>query len=185
VEIKNQPYGDGWGPSGSDEIPIYYRTQVQWYLDALGLDEAWVSVLIRGSDYREYRIAYDLHDSMLMRAAAEEFMDSIRDGIRPDIDGHSETYRLVREAHPGIDERDVELDPDLAESYSHAIALTDAAATEKTYWTARVLDALGDGRNAMCDGQRIAYRKPGRGGSVALCPVRATTEHATIRGVAA
>lgn len=60
-----------WGPSQADEIvdgrlgksehriPVYYETQVQWYLGVTGASICYVAVLIGGSDFRIYRVERD------------------------------------------------------------------------------------------------------------------------------
>ncbi len=62
VEVKTARYDDNWdaGP------PVYYQTQVQWYLDVLNLDTAYVVVLISGSDYREFVVTRDRDDVTFM-----------------------------------------------------------------------------------------------------------------------
>lgn len=48
-----------WGEPGTDEIPDYYLTQVQWYLGMLDPEEynsADVPVLIGGNDFRIYHV---------------------------------------------------------------------------------------------------------------------------------
>lgn len=56
-----------WGPSQLDEIqtgiveseheiPLWYETQVQWYLGITGADICYVAVLIGGNDFRVYEV---------------------------------------------------------------------------------------------------------------------------------
>lgn len=59
-----------WGPSQENEIiagtvmsdhkiPIYYETQVQWYLGVTGATTAYVAVLLGGQDFRIYCVERD------------------------------------------------------------------------------------------------------------------------------
>ena len=48
-----------WGDSGSQVFPLMHRYQVQWYMWICRLDYAYISVLIGGNDYREYRVDYN------------------------------------------------------------------------------------------------------------------------------
>jgi hypothetical protein len=90
------------------------------YLDVLGLTVAHVPVLIAGSDYREYVVTYD-DDAKVGRDAAEAFIASVRRDRRPPIDSHNQTYQVVRELHPDIDDVKVEIPMPLAEaSAAHA-----------------------------------------------------------------
>lgn len=61
---------DLWGPSQEAEIragevvtehkiPIYYETQVQWYLGLTGAKVCYVAVLIGGNDFRIYAVKPD------------------------------------------------------------------------------------------------------------------------------
>ena len=61
LEVKTaSPFAaKDWGEPGTDEIPEYYLTQVQWYLGLLPEDEyegADVPVLIGGNDFRIYKV---------------------------------------------------------------------------------------------------------------------------------
>src|SRR5690625_7631762 len=54
VKTDGQDDADTWGRNGTDEIPLYYRTQVQWYLDVLGLEWAHVADLTARQQLRYY-----------------------------------------------------------------------------------------------------------------------------------
>lgn len=159
VEAKFSMFGDGWGEPGTDEIPIYYRTQVLWYLDCLGVDVADVCVLVGGCDYREYQIRYDETEALQLRAAAEEFLETLRTGERPSIDAHSATYEVIREMHPEISDADVELDNELAQLYIDAKCAEKAAKEQATLATSLIADYMGNARQATWDGRTIARRQ--------------------------
>lgn len=165
VEVKYAPQSDGWGDEGTDEIPVYYRAQVQWQMDVFGFHEATVAVFFGGSgQYREYTVAYDPADVAVLRAKAVEFLATIDTGRRPPIDGHDATYQVVREMHPDIEDRGVDLSPAVAGRYLEALAWLDAAETNKQQAVAEVLDEMGTGRRAFHRGEQIAMRIPGRAG---------------------
>lgn len=159
VEAKFSMFGDGWGEPGTDEIPVYYRTQVLWYLDVLGIPTADVCVLIGGCDYREYTLTYDETEALELRAAAEEFLHSIQVGERPSIDAHSATYDVIREMHPEIIPEGVELDEHLATLYIGAKTAEKAAKEAATFATSLVADAMGMAQRATWDGRTIASRQ--------------------------
>ena len=61
---------DQWGPSQEEEIvsgkivsdhkiPIYYETQVQWYLGVTGASVCFVAALLGGQDFRIYLVQRD------------------------------------------------------------------------------------------------------------------------------
>lgn len=59
LEIKTARSESDWGTEGTDEIPEYYRTQVQHYMTVLGAKVCDVAVLIGASDFRIYTVNTD------------------------------------------------------------------------------------------------------------------------------
>jgi putative phage-type endonuclease len=177
VEIKTTTSPEGWGPDGSDEVPVHYRCQVLWQQDTLGLHRpARLAVLILPYDYREYVIEYDPDDAKILRDAAERFLDDVRQGNRPDIDGADATYQTIRVQPVGREDRDVEIPFGLVCRWDDAYAAHQQASTELTKVRGEVLDWIGDGYRAVCEGRRIAYRTVNPDGStLALQPYRSTT----------
>lgn len=172
LEVKTAHTMDGWkwGKTGSDDIPVYYRSQCLWYMDALGLTNCYLIVLIGGSDDREYLIPYHPDDAQLLRDAGEEFMESIRNGDRPPIDGSDNTYATVRELHPDIDGTEKEIDPELAAMYRSSCVRLDDAKHEKQMYAGRILDEMGTAQYAVSDGKRIAQRVTKTGSQPFLRP---------------
>jgi putative phage-type endonuclease len=177
LEVKTDRNADDWGTEGTDEVPVYYLCQARWQLDTFGWDRCHLVVLIAGSEYREYVVDYDAQDAALMRAEALRFLASIEMGIPPDIDSHEATYRAVRELHPDIDGTDVEVSPEIASDYLLACAGLAEMEDQKRQATARLAAAMGSARRAVCNGERVAIRVPGRnGGTPHLRPARGATE---------
>jgi len=159
LEIKTALRADDWGTSGSDEIPIYYRTQVMHYMDTLGIEEFILAVLFLSSwSYREYRITYDARDAQVMRDAGIAFMDSLVTGVPPDLDDHEETYKTVMALAEGRSGEKVEIPASLAVAYNGACAKYTEAVSEKRFASSRVLAAIGTGKQATCNGLAIATR---------------------------
>lgn len=177
VEAKYSMFGDGWGEPGTDEIPIYYRPQVLWYGDVLGLDRIDVCVLIGGCDYREYTITYDPVEAAELRAAAEEFLHSIEVGDRPNIDEHSATYQVIREMHPLIDEADVDLDDELAALYIASRVDLEVATAAEQQARSLIADAMGNAKRAIWDGRTIASRQARGDGTPYVVAARNLTKH--------
>ncbi|MBB1252880.1 YqaJ viral recombinase family protein [Streptomyces sp. OF3] len=172
-EAKTAATADGWGPSGSDEVPVHYRCQVTWQQDTLGLfAPAHLAVLIGGSDYREYVIEYHEADARLLRSAAEEFLASVRDGVRPPIDDSEVTYRTVKAQPAGRDDVDVEIPAELGDRYLDAVEQHRIAEAAKRQAAAEVLDQIGTGYRAVTAGRRIAYRTVRDGRTHSLTPYR-------------
>jgi len=172
-EAKTSPYGEGWGPAGSDEIPIYYRAQVLWQLDTVGLDMCHVAVLIGGCDYREFEIPAEPDEAAYMRDRARAFLDSIDAGKRPAIDGHEQTYRVVKQLPDGVEDDSVDVGPLLADRYRTAGEVAKAAAAELSEARSLLLDRMGNSLRAEALGERIAYRTTHPDGTTrALQPAR-------------
>lgn len=172
VEAKTSRDAEGWGEEDTDEVPVYYRAQVRWYLDALGLTTARIAVLISGSEYREYTVTADPADAQLMRERATTFLATIRDGVRPDIDGHTATYQAIKELPDGLDDIDVQIEPGLRDRYFTALDALKAAETEKRHAAGLVLDQIGTGRRAVVALQKVATRTVRDGRTYALQPAR-------------
>lgn len=159
LEVKTAYDLTGWGPEGTDEIPVYYRTQVLWQMDVLGVRSAFVALLSGGSNYREYEITYDSNDVAIMRDAAEAFWQSVLDGVRPDLDAHDATTRVMKDLHPDVEDVNVTIAADLADEYRAAREAYAAAELRKKTAENRMRDAIGDGKRAvLADGTRVATR---------------------------
>lgn len=172
LEVKTSRFGDGFGPSGSDEIPIQYRCQVQWYLDVLDLPTAYVAVLIGGNEYREYRIEADREDQAALREAGAAFWASLATDHEPPVDCSFATYEAIRARHPEIDGEDVEINPALYGSYVLTKADAESAADAHRQVKSELLKAIGTARRALVGGTPVLRRQPGRGGSVSLYPIK-------------
>jgi predicted phage-related endonuclease len=167
LEIKTdgQDEGDTWGKSGTDEIPLYYRTQIQWYMDTLGLEVAHVAVLTARLEFRHYVVRYDETDARILRFRAEQFLDSLMFNEPPAFDGADSTYQTVRELHPRIDGMDIELRFDEAAAYCSAKNALKAAEEREQYERTVLLDRMGTKRRARYLGMTIATRQSRNGGA--------------------
>lgn len=105
-----------WGESQEDEIkagkivtehriPLYYETQVQWYMRLTGVKTCYVAVLIGGNDFRMYKV--DRNEEAIT-AIVEKcrvfWFDFVKAGVAPepiDIDDIRHLYR--REVGPMVE----------------------------------------------------------------------------------
>jgi putative phage-type endonuclease len=179
VEIKTAASPDGWGPDGSDEFPVHYRCQVLWQQDTLGLRQpARLAVLILPYDYREYVVEYDDAEAKILRDAAERFLDDVRAGNRPPIDGATDTYRTIRVQPDGLEDRDVEIPTELVDRWDAAYAVAASSSAELTQVRGEVLDLIGNGKRAVCGDRRIAYRTVRDGHTHSLHPYTSSKDAA-------
>lgn len=169
LEIKTSVYGDGYGKSGTNTIPIYYRCQILWYMAVLGVREAHLAVLIGGYDFRTYFIEPDEGEIEFLIGAADKFIYDLEHDITPNIYGDNATLELVRKLDPEIDpEEKCMVDNELAEAYRNAIWNLKAAEIEKVRVDALIIDkARANHAKFIIDeqGETLARRqRPGNGG---------------------
>lgn len=124
VEIKTAARPDGWGDSGSAEIPAYIMCQIQHYLKVTEYDVWDLAVLIGNRDYRQYRIEPIEEIINQLVDTEQEFWDRVEAGVPPEPQWQSAaTTRLIKALYPGTNGQVVGL-TDLAQKY-HDV-LTDA-----------------------------------------------------------
>lgn len=105
-----------WGDSQEDEIkagkivtehriPLYYETQVQWYMRLTSVPVCYVAVLIGGNDFRMYKIC---RNEEAITAIVEKcrvfWFDYVKKGVAPepiDIDDIRHLYK--REVGPMLE----------------------------------------------------------------------------------
>lgn len=83
LEIKTARYPDGWGEPGSDQVPMHYLLQVQWYMAITSLPVADVAVLIGGNEFRLYEVPADPELHTTMQEAAADFWECVVTGTPP------------------------------------------------------------------------------------------------------
>lgn len=154
IEIKTARFPDDWAAG----VPLYYLTQVQWYLSTLGLQRAYVAVLIGGSDYREYEIEADNFQQQADIALVERFLESVENDQAPAWDGSESTYETVRRIHPDIQDDEVELG-DLGNQTLAAIEKEAEAKAEALKLKSQVLDTMGKAKRGLVDGQHLFSRQ--------------------------
>lgn len=160
VECKFALYDDHWGEPGTDQIPVWYRCQVQWYLDVFSLDTCYVEVFIGSQgQFREYVIHADADDQRLLREAATKFLAEVEQEQRPEIDAHDQTYAAIKELHPLIEPTTVDVPPDLAAGFCQAKAAEKAAKLAAQLATSRLADHMGNAKTARYIDQTIANRQ--------------------------
>lgn len=195
LEIKTSMSGYGWE---RDLCPVKYVAQLRWYLECFGLDYGYLVVLVALGDYREFLVPRDVTKPVVsmqtgaeewysvggqeMLDAVKEFYDSLPgqltpEGTPPPIDGGSDTYELLRERHPDIINKDVEVTVELADQLKAALEAEKAAIAEAQRMKNIVLDLLGKNRRAVIPTQDpkkpviVARRQSKNGGKPYLVTV--------------
>jgi len=116
-EAKTAARADGWGDSGTAEIPPYIMLQCQHYLAVTEYDLWDLAVLIGNRDFRMYRIKpiWDIIEQLI--DAETEFWDRVQHGVAPEPTWQAAaTTRLIKSMYPGTNGQVVRL-PDVAQKY--------------------------------------------------------------------
>lgn len=178
IEIKTAGDPDGWGDEGTDDIPPYYRAQVQWQLDTLGLRRCHVAVLLPFLRFRAYAVDYDPADAAFLVAEGRKFLDDLEHDVLPPIDGHTATYQAVCEMHPLIEDVKVDVPDDIARPYLDALSAEKDIAAEKRRAAALLLEHMGTARDAYYRSKRIASRQAKATDTTPyLCAAKGVADH--------
>ena len=154
LEIKTAKYPDDW----ADGVPLYYLTQVQWYMSCLGLPKAYVAVLIGGSDYREYEIPADSFQQQADIHLVEQFLAAVENDKAPDWDGSDSTYQTVRQMHPDIQDTELELG-ELGQELLKAQMNLSQVEKHANMLKSKVLATMGKAKYGLVNGQRVFSRQ--------------------------
>jgi putative phage-type endonuclease len=157
LEVKHPYSWDGFGEDGTDEIPVYYRVQLLWQMDVMGVGEGYLGAYCN-HQLRVYHLRRDDKDLAVMRAAGAAFWARLQAGDVPPVDEHTATLATLKQLHPSVQDFDVQVPLELAEGYRRARAAKARAAALVDRYEARVRAAIGDGRRAMYGKQLVASR---------------------------
>ena len=96
VEIKTAGYPTGWGEPGTDQVPMPYLFQVQWYMAITGYSVADIPVLIGGRDFRIYEVPEDAELQAMIIERCREFWALVQSGTPPAPVNYQDVIRLYR-----------------------------------------------------------------------------------------
>lgn len=168
-EGKISRFGDGFGKSGSNDIPLMYRCQLQQSMDVFGLNRWHLAVLIGGSEPREYVIEADPEDQRTLREAGRRFWESLSVGDEPPIDCSDMTYQAVRDLNPEIDrDHSIDLTSDLWAEYLEHKSEVDEHTAALTGVKSKILAAMGTARTARFAEVTVLRRQKSSTGSAYL-----------------
>lgn len=164
-EGKTARYPDGWGCTGTDEIPLHYRCQIQQSLDIFGLPRAYLAVLIGGNEPREYVIEADAEDQATLREAGAAFWASLQADTEPPIDCSDSTYEAARKLNPEID-KDAEIEiGDLWREFNSLAQMRDSYEDELRSVKSKILAAMGTARIAKSNDIPVLRRQMSSAGT--------------------
>lgn len=165
VEVKTARYEDGWDEK-TNTIPLHYKAQVLWYLQTFGFKHAYVVVLFAGSKLRTFEVDYNEFEADLNLDAVKQVKQFLDAGTMPDFSApFNSTLQTVREQHPDIDPDGKEELGDLYIHYANAVSDEARAVEHANHLKARVLDAMGNAKAGLYDGEVVVTRQARNGGT--------------------
>lgn len=178
-EAKTAAYEDDWivpaeGVMGTaDGVPVYYRCQVQWYLQIFGFTHAIVGVLFHGNKYREFEIFADEFEQDVNLQIVEQFKTEYLDTkTLPEFSApFTSTLQTVRELHPEIEDVAVELGP-IGSAYLSALEALSHAEDAVNLIKSEVLAMMKTARKGLVDGKLAVTRQSKKGGTPYLVNAR-------------
>jgi hypothetical protein len=111
-----------------------------------------------GFGYREYAVEYHEADVLLMRAAAQEFLASVREDRQPDVDSHKATGRRLRKLHPDLVDDWAPVPASYIRQYQAAARLKRAAEDRMRLNEHRIRRAMGAAAEGRVDGRKAVSR---------------------------
>lgn len=150
-----------------DQVPMYYLTQLQWYLFVANLQWGYFSVLIGGNKYRSTRIERDDELINLMVDRCRKFWEeNVLLQIPPQPDGTEASTRFLNEAYSAATpESQLELD-DETEEWTALMERLEEADTALKHWSEidaecknRIRERMKEAEVATLGGRPIATWK--------------------------
>lgn len=174
VEAKNSRFGDGFGPDGSDEVPVGYNIQVQHQMMVTGARLAYLIVLIGGNTCRLYKIDYSQEIVDEIIPVLKDFWTNyIEERLLPQPDfEHPATHRIVKQSVKLNPSLELDCEPgsplyDLAQRYELMRRVEKLAAGEKDSLKSQIrVHSQGAGLITFPDGTKITQKKQKRRGYV-------------------
>lgn len=104
-----------WGADDTDEVPIEYIAQVQWYMWIYNLQEAYIAALIGGNQYRQYHIT---RDDELIAMLAEKAQAFWQNHVIPRIPPNPQDGADAQKLYPSDNGDTAEADSDTLTAYA-------------------------------------------------------------------
>lgn len=161
---------DQWGPSQEAEIvkgavvsehkiPIYYETQVQWYLGVTGAAVCYVAALLGGQDFRIYRVE---RDEEVIAALQERCRTFWFEHVQKQVPPEPHTAEEVQKLFAKDDGEMVEATNDVAADIGELRNLTEqvkALEAEQKIVKDRICAALGEKTGFLIAGEKACTFK--------------------------
>lgn len=144
-----------------NDIPVYYRTQVEHYLAVTGLGTAYVAALIGGNRFVIREIHADKEMQEMLVAVEADFWRKVVNMERPEPDASDACRDLLDSVYRGGVSEQVIL-PDEAvewlELYNEACSLEEDAKEKKQLASNHLKEIMGDYNSAKCQGYTVSWK---------------------------
>ena len=181
LECKTATSRDGWGDTGTADVPAYVRAQVLWQMDTLGVDTGHVAVcFLPSGEFRSYTITHEdgckAHrpettvsclvciDIAAQREAGLEFYRRITGELpAPPVDGLTVTTKALQAVYAGLDDtQTAELLPGFVTTWENTRAAYRDAERAKTEADNYIREAMGTAATGTLDGKPVLRRQIGK-----------------------
>ena len=161
---------DQWGPSQEEEIvsgkvvsdhkiPIYYETQVQWYLGVTGASVCYVAALLGGQDFRIYLVQRDNEVITALQDQCSAFwFENVQKRIPPEPHTAEEVQKLFAKDDGEMIEATNDVAADIGElrNLTEQVKMLEA---EQKIVKDRICAALGEKTGFLIAGEKACTFK--------------------------
>lgn len=169
-KTANAFMADKWGPSQEDEIvsgkvvtehqiPLYYETQIQWYMAVTGIKKFYVAVLIGGQDFRMYEVQ---RDEDVIKAIVEKcrafWFEKVLANVAPDPINVDDIKKLYSRDNGELKEASNDEAADIGELRTIKEQIKELQEQEKAV-ASRVILAIGEKTGLTIGGQKAVTYK--------------------------
>lgn len=169
-KTANQFMAEQWGESQEDEIvnglvvtehkiPIYYETQVQWYLGVTGCDICYVAVLLGGQDFRIYAVKRDEEVIKALHAQCSKFWrENVLAHVPPAPQNAKDVIKLFAKDNGEMLEATNEQAADIGELRTIAERMNDLMSQQELI-KSRLIASIGESTGLTIAGEQACTYK--------------------------
>lgn len=152
-----------WGEEMSEDVPDYYRVQVEHYMTVLGYETAYLSVLIGGNTFRTFFFERDPELAQMIMDAAIDFWDMVLKGTPPPINyDHQTSHDMLLRRYPGTNGKKITLPNDI-QPWHEVLLQTSEKILElekvKLGCKNRIQEAIGENAIAIVPSGNYQYKR--------------------------
>lgn len=152
-------------------VPAGYYDQVQWEMWVTGTPLTYIVADI-SMEFQEFPVERDNDRIEFLVAEARVFMDSLKAGVAPLLDGSEHTYQAIRQLHPDIDPESVDVPQELAVRWLDSRDAIDVATEAEQLARNEIADLMGNAQRAVWNDLTLITRQARNGGTPFLKAAR-------------